>query len=187
MVAPIEEVRAAPAGTYRLYVTPEANPNVEASMAAIDELPNRVAQARAADCWIEVLSLRLQYLDRWLRVFFANVPNAGARREQEFGRLLRQCFNLGLDKALYDRLHAFNKMRRDAIHGFLVGTISYAEIKDVTIKTDGISEAVAAWVLQNCGELLTPESVPAERFYNRGDAIQHIGSCVEFLRNRPPL
>jgi len=78
-------------------------------------------------------------MDIWLRVFYENVPHED-ERQQEFGRLLKQCFKLGLKKTLYDEIHKFNKDRVKAIYGYLVGHTSYNELEEVVDESNGLSE-----------------------------------------------
>jgi hypothetical protein len=118
-----------------------------------EELYSQIQYAKAARCFIEVLSLRLQYLDVWLRVFFENTPHHG-RRKREFGWLLEQCLNQGLDKKLYDRIARFNEDRVKAIRGYLIGLTTYAEIEKNSARFRGpvgISRRVcAAPFRRNC-------------------------------------
>jgi len=51
-------------------------------------------------CLLEVISLRLQIMDYWLRVYFVNEAPTGTQRKKEFGALLDQCERLGLPSNL---------------------------------------------------------------------------------------
>jgi hypothetical protein len=85
-------------------------------------------------------------MDIWLRVYFENTPHQDAR-QQEFGRLLKQCLRQGLDKPIYDRIYKFNKDRVKAIHGYLVGAMKYEDLAAVVAESDGLSEALAEFAL----------------------------------------
>lgn len=148
-----------------MFRTLDIDPNVEQSMANMSELEGRIVHARRAGCLIEVVSLRLQYLDGYLRKYFNNTPNGG-RREREFGKLLKQCVQLGLEKSIYDRIVSFNKARVNAIHGYLTGAMVYTDLSVVLEASDGISEVLAEFVLLNCGEVVTPEF--EKKHSNRG-------------------
>ena len=148
------------------------------------DLAVRIRHAKEHNCLIEVISLRIQYIDVWLRIFFENKPHTG-EREREFGRLLRQCFELGLDKNLYDRLVQFNKERVKAIHGYLLGLIAYERLRDVVAESDGLAEALTEFVLINSGEVVTEDF--EKQHHNRGDAVYHVPNLLAQLRSRPAL
>src|SRR6266850_2756011 len=93
----LRAIRSLPPGTFKLFRATEAQPEVEQSMANREDLSDRVCNARQAKCFIEVISLRLQYMDIWLRVYYENSSHTEIR-EREFGRLLKQCFGVGLPK-----------------------------------------------------------------------------------------
>lgn len=177
-------IRAEPAGTFKLFRATEEQPEVEQSMANRAELEGRIRHARRQNCLIEVVSLRLQYMDLWLRVYFQNVPHQ-EQRQQEFGRLLKQCLQLGFDKVLYDRIYKFNKNRVKAIHGYLVGAMKYGDLESVVAESDGLSEKLVEFVLLNAGEPVTVEF--GSQFHNRGDSVQHMPSSLAHLRNREPI
>jgi hypothetical protein len=135
----IQAIRSSPAGTFKLFRATEQEPEVEQSMANRADLSIRTRHAKQTNCLLEVISLRIQYTDLWLRIYFENMPHQGLR-EREFGRLLRQCFELGLENDLYDRLLRFNKDRVKAIHGYLVGLVVYGRLSEVVAESDGLAE-----------------------------------------------
>lgn len=177
-------IRSEPEGTFKLFRATEDQPEVEQAMANQAELANRIRHAKQSNCLIEVISLRLQYMDIWLRVYFENTPHQEAR-QQKFGRLLKQCLQLGLDKGLYDRIHRFNKDRVRAIHGYLVGVMRYEDLSVVVAESDGLSEKLVEFVLLNCGEPVTTEF--ERQHHNRGDMVQHVPRTLAQLRTREPI
>lgn len=180
----ITRIRTEPAGTFKLYRATEEQPEVEQSMQNRAELAQRVRHAREGNCLIEVVSLRLQYMDIWLRIYFENTPHQ-EERNQLFGRLLKQCLHQGLDKGLYDRIFKFNKDRVDAIHGYLVGVMKYDDLTGVVADSDGLSEELAEFVLINSGELVTAEF--ENQHHNRGDTVYHLPSKLAYLRSCDPI
>jgi len=74
----VTAIRSSAPGTFKLFRATDERPEVERSMANQAELAARIQHAKAAKCFIEVISLRLQYLDLWLRVFFHNTPHHSA-------------------------------------------------------------------------------------------------------------
>lgn len=180
----IEAISSSPSGTFKLFRSTEGEPEVEKSMQNMNELVKRITHARNVGCLIEVISLRMQYLDVWLRIFFENVPHSD-KREREFGRLLKQCFKVGLNKNLYDRIYNFNKHRVNSIHGFLLGITTYEEMNAVLNESDGLSRELPEFVIANSGDIVTEEF--ANEHHNRGDMVYHIPNLLKHLRERPPI
>ncbi|MBK9391887.1 MAG: hypothetical protein IPN68_17465 [Bacteroidetes bacterium] len=151
------KVENSPVGTWKMY--PATGVGVEENISQhwqnIIELRGRVKHSLATHCFIEALSIRLQIIDYWLRLFFSNRATPGQKREREFGRLLKQVFDLGLSKELYEDLLEFNKHRINAIHGYVVGTTSYMIIKKVAIESDELLKTSVIFVIRNSGIVVT--------------------------------
>lgn len=177
----IDAIKSSPPGTFKLFRATEENPEVEQSIANRQDLALRVRHARDSGCLIEVISLRLQYMDIWLRVYYENTPHS-EKREREFGRLLKQCLKQGLRKDLFEKIHQFNRDRVKAIHGYLVGLIAYDQLDNVIKESDGLSEDLTEFVLLNSGEAVTEAF--ATQHHNRGDAVYPVQSLIEHLRSK---
>ncbi len=175
----IEAIESLPPGTLKLFRATEDNPDVETSIKNMEELAGRVLHARNAGCLIEVISLRIQYLDLWLRIYFVNTSHPPMRREREFWRLLRQCFEIGLNKKLYDKLLAFNTHRVKAIHGYLIGAIMYDKLASVVSKSNGLSKEVTKFIIENSGEIVTKDF--SNQHHNRGDFVFYVPSLLAGL------
>ena len=134
----IAAIRSSPPGTFKLYRATDEEPEVERAMANQAELAARIRHAKASNCLIEVISLRIQFLDLWLRVFFENTPHQGPR-EKEFGALAQTVPQAGSDKNLYDRIHKFNRRRVEAIHGYLIGITTYEEMGAVVGESEELT------------------------------------------------
>lgn len=182
---PIAAVSAAPVGTIKLYRTTEEQPDLQQAMKNLGELRERTYHARQMGCLIEVVSLRLQYMDMWLRVYFENTPHSEARA-RDFARLLKQCFSQGLGKGLYDRILKFNKDRVNAIHGYLVGVMRYEDLANVVAESDGLSEELIEFILVNSGEVVTMEFFEGPE-YKPGDQMLHVPNYIAGLRSQPPI
>ena len=152
-------------------------------MANRAELSDRISHARLGGCFIEVISIRLQYLDLWLRTIFSNT-NQTDKRKREFGALLKQCKKY-LSEDLYSRISDFNDGRIDAVHGYVIGTTSYGALADVIAKSDGLSEDLADFVILNFGEIVTDDF--ENQHHNLGDRIFHVASVREHLKSRVPI
>lgn len=150
------KVENSPVGTFKLFIADGVGTeeNFAQHLRNLDVISEKIAHAAANECFIELMSLRLQVIDFWLRVYFYNVPENTESREREFGRLIKQCFKLGLDKRIYDSLLRFNKHRVEAIHGFMIGTISYEKIEEVAVEADKILRESIEYILKNSGKVV---------------------------------
>jgi len=115
----------------------------------------RAKKAREAGCYMEVISLRLQHMELWLRMFWV-VRNKGARifdpdDKRSFGTILKDCKALGLDGALVVRMERFNQSRIDAIHKYLLGATDYEGMQAECGEHQGLDAAVRDWILKEIG------------------------------------
>jgi hypothetical protein len=177
-------IETEPQGTFRLFRADGVGTEerIQQHLRNFDELSSRINHATAAGCVIEIISLRLQVIDFWLRVFFSNRAPSGQAREREFGRLLKQCFDLGLSDAIYRRLKAFNKQRIDAIHGYVVGSTSYDALKAVAVESDVLLRDVVVFVVSNSGVVVRDRE---EVCASPGAMVIHVQAfCTEVSEGR---
>lgn len=178
----LKAIASAPPGTFKKFIgigTGMEN-NLPNFIQNMPEVVGRVEHAQRSGCWIEAISLWHQEMDYWLRVYFVNKAPHGDERPWEFGRLLNRCRELGLDSDLHRRLSGFNKRRKDAVHGFVVGTTTYAELKPIVKETVGLPKELAIYVLENSGESMTPTSFPpgyADFLVNVPQAVEKLSSA----------
>ena len=173
-----------PEGTFKIYMAEGVGTeeNISQHLNNIDEVANKIHNAINSKCFVEVISLRLQVIDFWLRIYFYNVENNTNQREREFGRLIKQCYKLGLEKDLYDELVIFNKHRVDAIHGFIIGTISYEKIEKVALEADEFLRKTILYVMSNSGHIVTKRD---NLVANPGAMTIHVkGFCEEIMNGR---
>jgi hypothetical protein len=150
-------IETEPEGTFRLFKADGVGTEerIQQHLSNYDEIASRIAHAVQSECLIEVVSLRLQVMDYWMRVYFSNRASEGQTREREFGRLLRQCLDLAMPQALYARLIDFNKKRIDAIHGYVVGNTSYSALRKVAADCESLLRDVVIFVVKNGGTVVT--------------------------------
>jgi hypothetical protein len=156
----LKAIASEPPGTYKKFIgegTGIEN-NLPNFIQNMPEVGGRVEHAWRSGCWIEAISLRHQEIDYWLRVYFVNNALPGENRPWESGRLLNRCRELGLDSDLHRRLSDFNKRRTDAVHNYVVGSITYAALKPIVKETVGLPKELAIYVLEHSGEIMTPTS-----------------------------
>jgi hypothetical protein len=158
-----------PQDSFRLFRHPE--PGVDMNIAGRNHavIHEKAQHALEAGCFIEALSLRLLYIEHWLKIYVFNVQPTGTVPKKMFGVLLDQCEKLAFDPVLVTRLRTFNDTRVNAIHHFLNGKTTYIQISGVLENSKDLSRLVARFVLQNSGQILRDEKFH-EKWIN-GDAI----------------
>ena len=179
-------VESSPEGTFKLFIAEGVGTeeNIGQHLNNIDVVSEKISKAATNGCFIELISLRLQVIDFWLRIYFYNVPDNTEQREREFGRLIKQCFRLGFEKCIYDKLVTFNKHRVDAIHGFMIGTISYEKIEEVAIEAAELLRETIGYVLNNSGKVVTQRdhlvANPGAMTIHVNGFIQEVASGVRY-------
>jgi hypothetical protein len=153
----VEQVAIAPNGTYKLYHGSDIGhdeDSINTHLSNLQNISEKIQKAIDSEFYIEALSLRLQIVDFWLRVFYRNKRNIGEQRQREFGRLIDQCKKLGMDQPLVTRLKDFNTHRVNAIHGYVIGKTTYENLAPVVTESKALSSECIAWILENCGEVI---------------------------------
>src|SRR5687767_1500150 len=141
------------AGTFKVFHAEGigVEDKIKQHFANFEELAHRIKTAEAAGCLIEVISLRLQVIDYWLRIYFVHHA-AGEHRRKKFGALLKQCKALGLADAFYRKLLEFNAFRIKAVHGFVVGATGYSELAAAAQASRNLLIETVEFVVRNSGE-----------------------------------
>jgi hypothetical protein len=155
-----ELILLSPAGTFKSL--PNALDigivDLEKSWTNYIEGASRSQHAYASGCYIEVISLRLQHLDYWLRNYWVSRNKKGKIFDPDdkrtFGAILSDCEKLGFEKSLVDRMKLFNASRVDAIHKYLLGAIHYDELKVACDEHKGLDAEVAKYVRDQVGVVI---------------------------------
>jgi hypothetical protein len=114
------------------------------------EGPARTRHALENGCYLEVISLRLQHSEFWLRMFWVN-KNKDRKifdpdDKRTFGKIIQDCYDLGFRSDLIDRLRQFNQHRINAIHKYLLGFTDYDELQQVCETSKGLDGEVGEYV-----------------------------------------
>lgn len=162
-------VESAVPGTFRLFSASGAGieERIRQHLRNLDELHSLIARAVAAKFHVESISIRLQVVDYWLRLYLANQA-PGTKRRREFGGLLDQCCDAGLGPELYSSLKDANARRIDAIHGLVVGSIGYNDLAAVAERFGQLVKDVVRFVTHNAGTIVT----------RRDQLVANPGACV---------
>ncbi|MGQ3684249.1 MAG: hypothetical protein ACUBOA_04435 [Candidatus Loosdrechtia sp.] len=119
------------------------------------EGPARTRHALENGCYLEVISLRLQHTEFWLRMFWV-AKNRGRKifesdDRRTFGMIIKDCNDLGFRSDLVVRLKEFNQHRINAIHKYLLGATDYNELKNVCEASTGLDGEVGEYVRNEIG------------------------------------
>src|SRR5918911_288518 len=119
------------------------------------EGPERSRHALENGCYLEVISLRLQHIELWLRMFWVARNKKGKifdpNDKRPFGVIINDCANLGFRPDLIVRMKEFNEHRINAIHKYLLGATDYNELKKVCEENTGLDMEVGEYVRNEVG------------------------------------
>lgn len=122
----------------------------------ITEISDRAKYALDIGCYLEVLSLRLQYYDLLLRIFWIVKNTKGkifsSKDKRMFGELIKDCAVLGLDHSLVERLREFNRTRVDAIHKYMIGATDYNALKKQCDIHMELGRDLQIWIWNEIGD-----------------------------------
>lgn len=168
-------VQKAPLGTYKRYLSAGTGVDfdIHQHIKNLRQISDRIQHAQEHGCLLEVIDLRFQTIDFWLRIYFVNRAPCGSQRPKEFGRLLNECHQRGLKGALHGELVGFNKKRIDACHGFVVGRTDYERLEDVTENSKTLAHEVMLFVIDGCGEILEK----FEGYHDVGDMVLNVAQA----------
>jgi hypothetical protein len=101
--------------------------------------------------YIENISLRLQNMEIYLRMYIVVKNKKGKLIDSEtdkrtFGNFINDCKNLGFDNDLVNEMKEFNDFRILAIHKYILGEISYNDLREVCLKTKDLDSKVKDYV-----------------------------------------
>ncbi len=156
-----ELVRLRPFGTFKTPPNLLTLGVVDLDQAFLNykEGASRSKHAYNAGCFIEVISLRLQHIDFWLRSFWVARNHKGkifdATDKRTFGVLVTDCEKLGFDASLVQRMRSFNVSRVESIHKYLLGAIRYDDLKPVCDAHQGLDADVGNYVREQIGVVWT--------------------------------
>lgn len=180
-----EAIRKWP-GQIKWFGAWERAPNVEQSIDNGSVLVTSINRAQAAGCFVEVLSLKLQFADDWLRYFIkSKAPQEDVEKLREFGKVVTTAEGHGFDQALVDRLRAFATARNHAQHGFVAGRLPYAAIEQAAQDHAGLVGQVYRQVLLSSGKALKPADWPLA--CDRGDKVINVAVSLDMQQAAPRL
>lgn len=118
----------------------------------------RSRNALAQGFYIEVINLRVQHTECWLRILYVHSRGEGVviapDDRRTFGQVIGDCASL-LPPDLLDRLRSFNKSRTEAVHKYLLGGTDYNKLKAACDSSTGLDGIVYNLVLDTVGRPVT--------------------------------
>ena len=152
-----ELIRLSPSGSFK------SAPNLK-TMGIIDinqafenykEGIERSRHALENGCYLEVISLRLQHIEFWLRMFWVARNKKGKifdiNDKRTFGVIINDCANLEFRSDLIIRLKELNEHRINAIHKYLLGATDYNQLRKVCEENTGLDREVAEYIRDEIG------------------------------------
>ncbi len=129
--------------------------DIDRAIMNLGEIVERIKRAIGQGCYLEVISLRLQQMEFWLRLFYVAANKKGEiiapDDKRTFGQIVTDCARLGFEPAIVIRPREFNKHRIDAIHKYVLGATDYNELQRVCEKFTGLPDQVCAYVGRKIG------------------------------------
>ncbi|MGB3081188.1 MAG: hypothetical protein WBB31_19050 [Saprospiraceae bacterium] len=133
---------------------------IDASKAAenLSIIVERAKNALGSKFYIEFISLKIQYLEFFLRIFWVTKnpdrKNITDKDQKFFGTLINECKTFGFNTDLIDKINDFNTERIKAIHKFLMGATSESELKIICDKYSKLGNELQEYVINNCGQFI---------------------------------
>lgn len=128
---------------------------------ALENLSIIVERAKKAfenQFYIEFISLKIQYLEFYLKIYWVikNPDNKvlDENTQKFFGTLINECETFGFEPALLNKIKDFNSTRVKAIHKFMMGATSEAELKIVCEKYLKLGNELYNYVVDECGQFI---------------------------------
>lgn len=132
--------------------------DIDRAIKNLDEIAARTEYAIKQGCYVEAISLRMQQLEFWLRLFYVAANRKGKvfapEDKRTFGTIVNDCALLGFEPELIVGLREFNNRRIDAIHKYVLGAIDYDELQRVCEQSVRLPEQICKYVGRQIGRPL---------------------------------
>ena len=129
--------------------------NINKSIENLSIIVDKAKTAYEQAFYIEFISLKIQYLEYFLRMYYVKKNKKGkifpSDDKKTFGMIINDCKLIGFDPNLILSLNEFNHQRINAIHRFLLG--DYDEIDFILIceKYKKFGEDIKNYVIKEIG------------------------------------
>lgn len=141
--------------------------NAQKALENLSIIVDRAKNAFQNEHYIEFISLKIQYIEFYLKIFWVTKnPNNAVLNQNDrnfFGTIINECENFGFDINIISDIKDFNETRIKAIHKYLMGGTDEQELKSVSIKHSKLGNSVYQHVIDNCGVVLNnPTEIPQD-------------------------
>lgn len=160
-----ELVQVAPPGTFT--VLPDAGTlgvsDGRQFLANLQDVHDRHRRAMESGYYIEMINLRVQHLELWLRMYWVvkngsgQIFEAGDRRS--FGAIITGCEAVGFNVDLVRKLRAFNQVRIGAVHKYMLGDFAYESLLGAASDHADLESVVADYVVREVGRPASAEDL----------------------------
>lgn len=127
----------------------------EQAAANINAMMVRAERAFHLGCYIETMSLFIQHMELWLRIYRAAKLGLrtvyGPNDKMTFGRLVEECAKLDFDVELIKLLRNFNLYRNRVVHAFVVGHTDYEFMRVISARYSPLPPRIGEFVRQTVG------------------------------------
>lgn len=132
--------------------------DVNKSIENLSIIVERAKKAFENQFYIEFISLKIQYLEYYLKIYWVTKnPDNKILDEttiKHFGTLINECEIYGFEPVLINKIKDFNSARVKAIHKFLMGATSEAELRIVCEKYLKLGTELYKYVIDECGQFI---------------------------------
>jgi hypothetical protein len=155
-----DEIASAPQGTFVALpdLTALGITDVSRAFKNYAEGSERARAALSQGFFIEVINLRVQHTEFWLRVLLVHAKGSGyvipPNDKRTFGQVIEECAS-ALPQLLIDRLRKFNRSRIEAVHKYLLGGTDYPALKQACDDSEGLDKEVYDMVISKVGRPIT--------------------------------
>ncbi len=151
---------------YEILLLPKSrNIGIINAQKALENLSIIVERAKSAlenEYYIEFISLKIQYIEFYLKIFWVTKNPANLILEQNdrkfFGTIINECEGFGFDNRIISNIKDFNDTRIKAIHKYLMGGTDENELKTISLKHSKLGNVVYEYVINKCGEIINDNS-----------------------------
>ncbi len=141
--------------------------NAQKAIANLSILVDRAKSALENEYFIEFISLKIQYIEFFLKIFWVTKNPSNAVLDENdrkyFGTIIYDCEVFGFDKNIISNIKDFNDSRIKAIHKYLMGGTTEEELKIISLTHSKLGNEIYEYVIKECGEIINDfSSIPQD-------------------------
>lgn len=138
--------------------------DLDQALANLVEIGHRSERAFAGGFYVEVLALRSQSLELFVRLYLAAKSQPPSPLDPDerrpLGALIDAAEQQGFDPGMVAAMRAFNRDRRAGIHRLLLGEASYDSLRSACEGSLGLTHQVITAIGREIGVVANPPVAP---------------------------